>query len=56
MIFSIAIVAREVAGNTIIDFMDPVGVLGIANNETVNRVAQDADEKLKAAIDELEQS
>ena len=48
------IVAREVAGNTIIDFMDPVGVLGIANNETLNRVAQEADEKLKAAIADLE--
>jgi uncharacterized protein (DUF302 family) len=50
------IVAREVAGNTIIDFMDPVGVLGIASNETLNRVAQDADEKLKAAIADLEQN
>jgi uncharacterized protein (DUF302 family) len=49
------IVAREVGGNTVIDFMDPVGVLGIANNETVNKVAMDADEKLKAAIADLEQ-
>jgi hypothetical protein len=43
-----------VGGNTVIDFMDPVGVLGIANNETVNRVAKDADEKLKAAIADIE--
>ena len=49
------IVAREVAGNTVIDFMDPVGVLGIANNEKVDKVAQDAEEKLKAAIADLEQ-
>ena len=49
------IVVREEAGNTIIDFMDPVGVLGIANNETVNQVARDAEEKLKAAIADLEQ-
>ena len=48
------IVAREVGGNTVIDFMDPVAVLGIANNETVNKVAKDADEKLKAAIADLE--
>ena len=48
------IVAREVGGNTVIDFMDPVAVLGIANNETVNNVAKDADEKLKAAIADLE--
>ena len=48
--------AREVAGNTIIDFMDPVGVLGIANNETLNRVAQEAEEKLKAAIAGHEQN
>lgn len=50
------IVAREVAGNTVVDFMDPVCVLGIANNETLNRVAQDAEEKLKAAIADLEQN
>jgi uncharacterized protein (DUF302 family) len=50
------IVAREVEGNTIIDFMDPVTVLGIANNETMNKVAQEAKEKLKAAIVDLEQN
>jgi uncharacterized protein (DUF302 family) len=49
------IVAREVDGATVIDFMDPVGVLGIANNDVVNRVAQEADEKLKAVIADLEQ-
>jgi 3-keto-L-gulonate-6-phosphate decarboxylase len=36
--------------------MDPVTVLGIANNETVSKVAEDAKEKLKAAIADLEQS
>ena len=50
------ILAREVPGNTIIDFMDPVGVLVIANNETLNRVAQEAEEKLKAAIAGHEQN
>ena len=50
------IVAREVAGNTVIDFMDPVTVLGIANNETVNKVARDAEEKLKATIADLSQT
>jgi uncharacterized protein (DUF302 family) len=48
------IVAREVDGATVIDFMDPVGVLGIADNDIVNRVAKEAEEKLKAAIAELE--
>ena len=48
------IVAREVGGNTVIDFMDPVTVLGIANNEIVSKVAEDAKEKLKAAIADLE--
>jgi uncharacterized protein (DUF302 family) len=48
------IVAREVAGNTVVDFMDPVTVLGVANNETINKVAQDARERLEAAIADLE--
>jgi uncharacterized protein (DUF302 family) len=50
------IVARQVAGGTVVDFMDPVTVLGLANNEAVNKVAQDAEEKLKAAIADLEQN
>jgi uncharacterized protein (DUF302 family) len=50
------IVAREVAGHTVIDFMDPVTVLGLADNETANQVARDADERLKAAIADLEQN
>lgn len=49
------IVAREVAGNTVVDFMDPVTVLGIADNETVNKVAQDARERLTAVIADLAQ-
>jgi uncharacterized protein (DUF302 family) len=50
------IVAREVGGNTIIDFMDPVTVLGIANNDTMNKVAHDAKEKLEAVIADLGQN
>ena len=48
------IVAREVDGKTVFDFMDPVTVLGIADNETMNAVAAEATEKLKAAIKVLE--
>ena len=48
------IVAREVDGATFIDFMDPVGVLGMANSDVVNGVANEAEEKLKAAIADLE--
>jgi uncharacterized protein (DUF302 family) len=49
------IVAREADGNTVIDFMEPVTVLGLAENETVNKVAQDALVKLKAVVADLEQ-
>ncbi len=48
------IVAREVEGNTIFDFMDPIAVLGIANNDVMNAVAAEATEKLKAVIVDLE--
>jgi len=48
------IVAREVDGSTVFDFMDPVAVLGIADNEVMNQVAAEASEKLKAAIADLE--
>lgn len=48
------IVAREVDGNTIFDFMDPIAVLGIANNDVMNSVASEATEKLKAVIVDLE--
>jgi uncharacterized protein (DUF302 family) len=48
------IVAREVDGKTIFDFMDPVTVLGIAENELMNKVADEATAKLKAAIADLE--
>ncbi len=47
------IVARESDGKTVFDFMDPVSVLGIAGNEVVNGVADDAATKLKAAIADL---
>ena len=48
------IVAREVAGNTIFDFMDPTSVLGIAKNDVMDKVAAEATEKLKAVIVDLE--
>jgi uncharacterized protein (DUF302 family) len=47
------IVAREVDGKTIFDFMDPATVLGLANSEAANAVAKEATEKLKAAIADL---
>lgn len=49
------IVARETNGKTIFDFMDPVTVLGLAENDIMNTVAVEATEKLKAAITDLEQ-
>jgi len=49
------IVAREVDGNTMFDFMDPITVLGIANNDTMDAVAKEAAEKLRAVVAELEQ-
>ena len=48
------IVAREESGSTVFDFMDPVAVLSIANNEVMNQVAVEAKEKLLAAIGDLE--
>lgn len=47
------IVAREVDGKTVFDFMDPVVVLGVADNEVMNEVAAEAMEKLKAAAEDL---
>ncbi len=48
------IVAREVDGNTVFDFMDPVTVLGIANNEVMDEVAADAKQRLEAVVADLE--
>ncbi len=48
------IVAREENGNTVFDFMDPVTVLSIADNETMYQVALQAREKLQSAIKDLE--
>ncbi len=48
------IVAREVDGKTIVDFMDPATVLGVAGSEAANAVAAEATEKLKAAIATLQ--
>lgn len=47
------IVARETDGKTMFDFMDPVSVLGMADNEVVNTVAGEAAKQLKAAIADL---
>ena len=48
------IVAREVDGATVFDFMDPITVLGIADNAVMDKVAAEATEKLKAAVADLE--
>jgi len=48
------IVARELDGHTIFDFMDPIAVLGIANNDIMDTVAAEATEKLKAVIIDME--
>ena len=48
------IVAREVDGNTVFDLMDPTTVLGIAGNDVMNKIAREADQKLKAVIADLE--
>jgi uncharacterized protein (DUF302 family) len=47
------IVAREIEGKTTFDFMDPVAILGIANNATMDKVAADAKQKLEAVVAEL---
>ena len=47
------IIAREVDGKTIFDFMDPVVVLGIAQNAVMDRVAAEAKVKLEAVAAEL---
>ncbi|MCK5725217.1 MAG: DUF302 domain-containing protein [Thiotrichaceae bacterium] len=49
------IVARAVEGGTMFDFMDPMAVLSLANNDVMNAVAVEATKKLKAVIVELEQ-
>lgn len=48
------IVVREAEGQTIFDFMDPVVVLGIANNDLMNKVAVDAKKRLEAVVAMLE--
>jgi uncharacterized protein (DUF302 family) len=48
------IVAREENGYTVFDFMDPVSVLSLADNETMDQVAAEAKDKLLAVIKELE--
>ena len=44
------IVAREVDGKTVIDFMDPPTVLGLAGSAAADAVATEATDKLKAAV------
>jgi uncharacterized protein (DUF302 family) len=48
------IVAREEGGSTVFDFMDPVTVLALAENDVMNQVANEAKEKLQAVIKDLE--
>ena len=48
------IVARESDGKTVFDFMDPITVLGLANNEVMNTVAADAKQRLEAVVADLE--
>ncbi len=48
------IVARDADAKTVFDFMDPVVVLGIANNEVMNAVAADAKQRLEAVVADLE--
>ncbi len=48
------IVAREEAGKTVIDFMNPEPVLGLADSDAANAVAKEATDKLKAVVAALE--
>jgi uncharacterized protein (DUF302 family) len=48
------IVARVEGGSTVFDFMDPVTVLALAENDVMNQVASEAKEKLQAVIKDLE--
>jgi uncharacterized protein (DUF302 family) len=48
------IVAREHQGITTFDFMDPEVVLGLAENETVNKVAKEAKTQLLKTKEDLE--
>ncbi|MCK5810467.1 MAG: DUF302 domain-containing protein [Cocleimonas sp.] len=48
------IVAREAEDKTVFDFMDPEVVLGIANNDMMNRIAADAKQRLNAVVADLE--
>ena len=47
------VVAREVDGETIFDFMAPEAVLGLGKNAVVNDVAALATTHIQAVIDEL---
>ncbi len=47
------VVAREVDGETIFDFMAPEAVLGLESNPTVNEVAKLATTHIQAVIDAL---
>jgi len=48
-----SIVVREVENYTMIDFMDPEPVFGLANNKEMNAVAREAKVILKQVQDEL---
>ncbi len=47
------VVAREVDGETIFDFMAPEAVLGLEKNAVVNEIATLATTHIQAVIDEL---
>jgi uncharacterized protein (DUF302 family) len=47
------IVAREVGENTIFDFMDPITVLGLLENETINKLAIEVTKQLKDTVIDL---
>ena len=47
------VVAREVDGETLFDFMEPEAVLGLESNATVKEVAALATTHIQAVIDEL---
>jgi uncharacterized protein (DUF302 family) len=50
-----SIVAREVGDKTIFDFMDPITILGVFENETINKLAIEVTKQLKDTISDLEQ-
>lgn len=48
------IVAREDGNKTTFDFMDPIKVLGLLKNETINTLAKDVTKQLQDTVSDLE--